>query len=80
MERAARGGFDINGCNNGFPLLAQYHTGNHPLYNQFALDALKKLMNDPDYGKWTDADVAAKVQGLANGARDWLSNRRSPLQ
>jgi hypothetical protein len=75
MEKAARGGFDINGCNNGFALLAQYHKGNHPEYNKLAIEALKQIK----YSEMNDAEVAAAVQRLADKAREWLSRRRSPL-
>ncbi len=42
MEGAAKGGFNINGANNGIPLFPKHHIGGHPLHNQAVLNELAK--------------------------------------
>jgi len=79
MRKAARGGFDINGINNGFAILKQLHPENHPWYNERAMNALREIVEDSRYAQMNDAEIAAKIQGLADHARDWLSKQTTPL-
>jgi hypothetical protein len=85
MRRAAQGGFDINGCNNGFAMLAELHRDNpgHSSYSESAFSALQRLTKSADYGNMTDADIAARLGQMANSVRERLTifeRRRIPLQ
>ncbi|MEO0422411.1 MAG: RHS repeat-associated core domain-containing protein, partial [Pseudomonadota bacterium] len=43
LQKAAQGGFNINGANNGILLNAAEHVGGHPIYNQVVLQELARI-------------------------------------
>jgi len=61
MKRAAEGGFDINGANNGVLLDRVDHIGGHPQYNDAVMEALAQL--DPDASA---AIIARRIQQAAD--------------
>ena len=67
MTRAARGGFDINGAENGALLrnLVE-HWGSHPGYNKAVMDQLRRISDLVRQQKLADGDVAALLQNTAD--------------
>jgi hypothetical protein len=67
MTRAARGGFDINGAENGALLrnMAE-HWGSHPRYNKAVMDQLRRINDLVRQQKLADGDVAALLQNTAD--------------
>ena len=78
VERAARGGFNINGCNNGILLKgarfgeAIEHFGGHPEYNRVILDEIGRLARK--MGNLTDEQIAQRLQGIADKMRQAILN------
>ncbi len=70
VQAAARGGFNINGMNNGIKLSLKVHGQGvrHPQYNAAVIKELEALGKR----KLTDAQAAAKVQALADRLRPGL--------
>ena len=77
MKKAALGGFNINGANNGLALIPDVeHLGGHPGYNKIVIDEINKIPLD-----LTFAETAAKVQAIvdtlkkaARGSKPFLPN------
>jgi hypothetical protein len=67
MQRAARGGFDINGAANGISLNRADHRYGHPQYNRAVLNRLREI-NQTIRGL-SDSDVAELIQDAADTAR-----------
>lgn len=61
MQKAALGGFDMNGKINGALLGAADHVNNHPGYNEIVLEQLAKI---PDY--LNEKQTAREVQRIAD--------------
>ena len=74
MLRAARGGFDMNGCNNGISLLPSQHVGGHPKYNKSVLDELRRIQGTARRNKSSDNEVAELVQNAADVLRAAIRN------
>ncbi|MBI2422018.1 MAG: AHH domain-containing protein [Candidatus Hydrogenedentes bacterium] len=76
IQQAARGGFNINGSNNGIRLTLAQHIGSHSQYNatiQVRLDEI--LQSNPDI---SEIDAANAVQSYTDQLRESLltaSNR-----
>jgi hypothetical protein len=64
LEKAAEGGFDINGVNNGILLNATEHIGGHPLYNGVVLQELGKIPKN-----LSPAETAQRLQDVADALR-----------
>jgi RHS repeat-associated protein len=64
LRKAALGGFDINGANNGILLDEADHVYGHPVYNQEMLDALNRV---PD--NLSPADTAKSLQNISDQMR-----------
>ena len=73
MERAAKGGFDINGRGNGALLDAVEHIGGHPQYNRVVLEELGRI-NRQARGL-DDPDIAGLLQDTADTLRAAINNR-----
>ena len=78
MQKAAQGGFDINGCNNGLLMDVgedmMQHMGPHNSYNKALLDAL----GDLDADALTPGEAAQAVQGIADTAREAIESGTFP--
>jgi hypothetical protein len=70
LEAAGRGGFNINGANNGVNLTLQVHPqgARHPRYNE----AVMRQLRDLAQRNLTDAQAAAEVQAIADRLRPGL--------
>jgi hypothetical protein len=70
VQAAARGGFNINGANNGVNLQLRVHPqgGRHPRYN----NAIEKLVDKLNARNLTDAEAATEVQAIADRLRPGL--------
>jgi len=69
MQKAALGGFNMNGRNNGALLLREDHIGGHPEYNAAVMSAISKL--DPNL---SPANAAAAMQNIADKLLDAINN------
>jgi hypothetical protein len=67
MQRAARGGFDINGVSNGVLLARADHRFGHPQYSRAILDELRQINRQAR--RLTDSQVARLIQDTADTAR-----------
>jgi hypothetical protein len=70
LEAAGRGGFNINGANNGVNLNLQVHPqgDRHPRYNEAVMRQLRDLAKR----NVTDAEAAAEIQAIADRLRPGL--------
>jgi len=78
MDMGARGGFDINGPENGSPLLNVDHVDweteeYHKKYNDFVFSELRRI-NSAD--GLSPAEAADLLRGAANSMRNAISNRQ----
>ncbi|MCC6148988.1 MAG: AHH domain-containing protein [Planctomycetes bacterium] len=73
LQRAARGGFDMNGANNGVLLDDLFHSGPHPLATRRIMRQLTGL----NIGGMSDARIAQQVQAIANKERALLLSVQS---
>ena len=72
MEKAAKGGFNINGANNGKLLKEGYeHFGNHRTYST---DVLRHLDNIPK--NVTPAQAAQHLQDAADILRNAIDKKK----
>ena len=69
MERAARGGFNINGANNGINLFRYDHIGGHPIYNNEIFEELERIGDFAKKYNMSDGDIARKIQEASNKMR-----------
>jgi hypothetical protein len=81
VQAAARGGFNINGANNGINLELRVHPqgARHPRYN----DAVEGLLDNLATRNLTDAQAAAEVQAIVDRLRpglDRLNQTGQPLR
>ena len=77
LQRAARGGFNMNGANNGIRLDLTQHLGSHPRYNAAVsrrLDAI--LLANP---RISDVDAARVLQEYADQLRAGLERSSGML-
>ena len=72
MQRAARGGFNINGKNNGILLHPLDHIGGHPGYNRIVLEELSVINRQAR--RLSNTDVAELIQSTANTLRQASDN------
>ena len=75
MVKAARGGFNINGANNGILLSAAEHVYSHPGYNKIVMDELNRINNDVIGRGLSDAAAAALLKKAADTLRKAAQNR-----
>jgi hypothetical protein len=70
LQAAGRGGFNINGANNGLNLTLEVHPqgARHPRYNE----AVMRLLRALGQRDLTDAEAAIEVQGIADRLRPGL--------
>lgn len=72
MQRAARGGFNINGKNNGIALIKDIeHFGGHPTYNQTVLEQLALIKSRA--AQLSDCEIAELMQGVADKLREAIT-------
>ncbi len=64
LQKAARGGFNMNGCNNGVLLGVVDHIGGHPQYNKAVMQHLDTIPKN-----LSDADTAKLLQNAADKLR-----------
>ncbi|MDM4015897.1 AHH domain-containing protein [Roseiconus lacunae] len=77
IQRAARGGFNINGVENGISLARTQHLGSHPKYNSAIIRKLDELLvNNPGL---SDAQYADLLRGYVNRLRNGLERSESML-
>jgi hypothetical protein len=69
LQKAAQGGFDINGANNGIHLTRTEHIGGHPVYNQAMLDRLRLIPRN-----LSPAETAREVQKVTDIMRQAIQN------
>ena len=75
IERAAKGGFDINGCNNGILLRPGIdHIGNHRQYNKEVLEYLGRIQKQ--IGQLTDREIAGLIQETADALRKAIEKKK----
>ena len=72
MQRAAGGGFNINGRNNGYLLESIDHIGGHPKYNRIVLEQLSRI-NRQAKGL-SDEEIAELIQEIADVLRKAADN------
>jgi hypothetical protein len=78
VERAARGGFNINGANNGIRLDVTQHFGPHSKYNEAVMSRLDSIFrSNPGI---SDDAAAAALQGYADQLRSGLIRSSNRLQ
>lgn len=71
VQRAARGGFNINGAGNGIRLELTQHLGSHPRYNAAITKKLNSLLrSNPDI---SDANAAKLLQNYVDRLRAGLT-------
>jgi len=69
MQKGARGGFNINGANNGILLGAADHLSGHPKYNQIVLDELGRIESEARRLGLSDLEIAGRLQKLSDRLR-----------
>ncbi|BCE02191.1 AHH domain-containing protein [Marinicellulosiphila megalodicopiae] len=72
MSKAAKGGFDINGKNNGFSLSNEVHgsnISNHPVYNQTVLEQLRTIDVNAK-----PSLIALEMQKISDALNDAMRN------
>jgi hypothetical protein len=78
LQKAAAGGFNINGANNGIALTADVHWGSHPDYNAEVWEGLEQLSKaNPNASA---AQAAQLAQQYADQLRIRLQNATEPLE
>ena len=77
VQRAARGGFNMNGANNGIRLDLTQHLGSHPKYNAAVTKKLDELLRvNPNI---SDLDAARVLQQYVDQLRAGLEKSTSML-
>ncbi|XZE20902.1 AHH domain-containing protein [Pirellulaceae bacterium SH449] len=77
VQRAARGGFNINGAENGISLARTQHLGSHPRYNAAVKRKLDELLsNNPGL---SDSQYADLLRGYVEQLRNGLTTSNSML-
>jgi hypothetical protein len=77
VQRAARGGFNMNGANNGIRLDLTQHLGSHPMYNAAVTKKLDELLRaNPNI---SDLDAARALQQYVDQLRAGLERGTSML-
>lgn len=66
LERGRRGGFDINGANNGRLVDPTDHIGGHPQYNKDVLNHIESINDAAKRGGLSDGDIAELLQDAAD--------------
>jgi hypothetical protein len=74
LERGRRGGFDINGANNGRLVDPADHIGGHPKYSKAVLDELGRIEDQIRAGRLSDGDVADLLQNAADTLGNAIDN------
>jgi hypothetical protein len=78
IKRAAEGGFNINGANNGIRLGPEIHMGSHAKYNDAVISKLDSILSaNPNI---SPQDAAQAVQGFADQLRTGLERTESKLK
>ena len=78
MQKAAKGGFNINGAENGIQLGNSVHFGSHPSYSsgiQTQLDDISRL--NPNL---SDRDAALLLNHLVDTQKDALAQQVTKLK
>ncbi|MDP1798988.1 MAG: RHS repeat-associated core domain-containing protein, partial [Planctomycetaceae bacterium] len=70
IEAAARGGFSMNGSNNGVLLSQLFHRGGHP-------KTVERMLRKISYLSGDDAEIAQALQQMVNIERDFLKRIES---
>ena len=78
IQKAAKGGFNINGAENGIRLGSNQHLGSHPKYNNAIVKKLERLHKaNPNMGTKQAADA---VRGYVEQLRAGLSRSSRKLR
>jgi len=70
MIKAAKGGFDMNGKNNGILLDKLDHIGGHPIYNRAVHEELADIAKQAKSAKLTNKEIANLLQKASDTLRD----------
>jgi A nuclease family of the HNH/ENDO VII superfamily with conserved AHH len=70
VEAAARGGFSMNGANNGILLSQLFHRGGHPR-------TIERMIRKVSGLNGTDSEIAAGLNSIVNAERDFLARIES---
>lgn len=74
MEKAALGGFNINGANNGILLTRTQHIGGHPQYNAIVIRRLREIPKN-----LSPQETAQEVQKVADILMKAATRKRNPF-
>ncbi|MEJ7595477.1 MAG: RHS repeat-associated core domain-containing protein, partial [Planctomycetaceae bacterium] len=77
VQRAARGGFNMNGANNGIRLDLTQHLGSHPRYNAAITKKLNEILSAAP--GISDSDAAKALQAYVEQLRAGLERSTSML-
>jgi len=78
VQKAAKGGFNMNGSNNGVSLGPDQHWTSHPHYNEAVLSKLDNIMAaNPNI---SDAQAAKLIQDYANQLSEGISKSGAELK
>jgi hypothetical protein len=78
VQRAAQGGFNINGASNGIRLPISQHLGSHPRLNSAVSAKLDSIFNANS--GISNADAARAVQGYVDQIRQGLNRSINKLK
>lgn len=77
VQRAARGGFNMNGANNGIRLDLSQHLGSHPKYNSAITKKLDEILRTKP--NISDVEAAELLQNYVDKLRAGLERSTSML-
>lgn len=78
VKRAAKGGFNINGAENGIRLGPEVHLGSHPKYNEAVAAKLNSILDtNPNI---SPEEAAEAVRSYADQLRAGLKRTESKLK
>jgi hypothetical protein len=77
VQRAARGGFNMNGANNGIRLQLTQHLGSHPKYNAAVTRKLNNILRSNL--NISDTGAARLLQSYVDQLRIGLNRSSSML-
>jgi len=78
VQKAARGGFNINGANNGMHLEYDLHPGSHIDYNYTVWQEVEQIAKaNPNV---SDSKAAQLLQTLTDKLRERVANGTLPIE
>tara|TARA_R110002072_G_scaffold33030_9_gene100265 strand:+ start:11044 stop:18066 length:7023 start_codon:yes stop_codon:yes gene_type:complete len=78
IQKAAKGGFNINGAENGIRLGSNQHLGSHPKYNNAIISKLNRLHEANP--RMSSTEAASAINGYINQLRTGLIRSSSKLR